>query len=85
LKTTISSKGQVVLPAEVRRRLGLLPGTEMSVEVQEDQVILEIIGSMPPKFRQGKSPVSGMPVLEITKNRSVLTSEQVEELLMDFP
>ncbi len=32
MKTTVSSKGQIVLPAEVRRRDGIAPGQEFEVE-----------------------------------------------------
>jgi AbrB family looped-hinge helix DNA binding protein len=30
---TVSSKGQITLPAEIRARMGLLPGTEVTVEL----------------------------------------------------
>jgi AbrB family looped-hinge helix DNA binding protein len=32
VKTTVSSKGQIVLPAEIRRRDGIEPGQEFEVE-----------------------------------------------------
>lgn len=32
MKTTVSSKGQIVLPAEIRRRDGIEPGQEFEVE-----------------------------------------------------
>lgn len=32
MKTTISSKGQIVLPAELRRQDGIEPGEEFEVE-----------------------------------------------------
>ena len=32
MKTTVSTKGQVVLPAEFRRRDGIAPGQEFEVE-----------------------------------------------------
>jgi antitoxin PrlF len=37
---TVSSKGQVTLPKNVRDALGLRAGTELSFEVQPGQVIL---------------------------------------------
>jgi len=33
---TITSKGQVTLPVEARRRLGLKPGTKLAVVVTDD-------------------------------------------------
>jgi AbrB family looped-hinge helix DNA binding protein len=32
MKTTVSSKGQIVLPAEIRERDGIVPGQQFEVE-----------------------------------------------------
>lgn len=40
MKSTISSKGQITVPAEVRRRLGLAVGTTVRFELRPDGVIL---------------------------------------------
>ena len=40
MKSTISSKGQITVPAEVRDRLGLVPGTPVTFELREDGVLL---------------------------------------------
>ncbi|MGL5909060.1 MAG: AbrB/MazE/SpoVT family DNA-binding domain-containing protein [Phycicoccus sp.] len=36
----VTSKGQVTIPLEVRRRLGIEPGTEVDFEVQDGSVHL---------------------------------------------
>lgn len=36
----VTSKGQVTIPQEVRRRLGIEPGTEVDFEVDDDVVRL---------------------------------------------
>ena len=36
MTVTVSSKGQVTLPAEARKRLGILPGTKLDIIVRED-------------------------------------------------
>lgn len=41
--TKLSTKGQVVLPREVRERLGLSSGTELEVEVRDGLVVLRPI------------------------------------------
>jgi AbrB family looped-hinge helix DNA binding protein len=42
MKTTISSKGQVVLPAELRQRDGIKPGQEFEVErIDQGQYLLK--------------------------------------------
>lgn len=40
MKTTVSTKGQIVLPLAVRNALGLVPGSELEVLAEGDQVIL---------------------------------------------
>ena len=41
--TVVSSKGQVVIPQEIRRRLGITPKTKMLVYGYRDAVILKKI------------------------------------------
>lgn len=36
----LSSKSQIVIPAEARRRLGLRPGDRLSIEVERDAIVL---------------------------------------------
>jgi antitoxin PrlF len=40
MTSTISSKGQITVPAKVRSRLGLRPGTVVTFEMREDSVVL---------------------------------------------
>jgi len=37
----ITSKGQVTIPLAIRRRVGLLPGTDVEFSVKGERVILE--------------------------------------------
>jgi AbrB family looped-hinge helix DNA binding protein len=39
-KVKLSSKSQIVVPAEARRALGLEPGDVLDVEVQGDRILL---------------------------------------------
>lgn len=41
LVTSVTSKGQVTIPAEVRRRLGIEPGDKVSFQVEDGTVRLE--------------------------------------------
>jgi AbrB family looped-hinge helix DNA binding protein len=41
--TTVSSKGQVVIPVEVREKLGIETGTRIAVRIEKDHLILEPI------------------------------------------
>ena len=40
MKSTISSKGQITVPAKVREKLGLAPGTAVQFQLREDGVLL---------------------------------------------
>lgn len=41
--TTLSSKGQVVIPEEIRERLGLRPGARFVVVAERDVVIFKVL------------------------------------------
>ena len=40
MKSVVSSKGQITLPAEVREQLGLVPGTAVQFEVRAGAVVI---------------------------------------------
>lgn len=51
---TLSAKGQVVIPSEIPRRLGLKPGRRLQVMANEGHIVLiplrpmrELMGSVP--------------------------------------
>jgi len=58
--TTLSSKGQVVIPAELREKLGIEAGTRMAVRIEKDQLILVPINEAYIRSLRGslKGPVS---------------------------
>lgn len=39
---TVSGKGQVVIPAELRRQLGIQPGSQVEVSVVEGKIEIEL-------------------------------------------
>lgn len=39
--TTVSTKGQLIIPAEMRESLGIEPGTRIAVTLQGPRIILE--------------------------------------------
>jgi len=41
MKTTLSSKGQVVIPAAIRAQTGLTPGTKLQIHCDGGKVVLE--------------------------------------------
>jgi AbrB family looped-hinge helix DNA binding protein len=85
MKTKVSTKGQVVLPSRIRRRLGLQPGDSLDAEMDGERIILT-----PRRARRGRAriitdPVTGLPVLTAGADAATLTSEQVREILTEFP
>jgi len=42
----VSERGQITIPADLRRRLGLRPGTKVEIEVQDDAIILRPVPSI---------------------------------------
>lgn len=85
MQTKVSTKGQVVLPSQLRERLGLRPGDELDVKLEGDAIILKPRRARRRKAKIIKDPISGFPVLSAGKNAPKLTSEQVQALLADFP
>jgi AbrB family looped-hinge helix DNA binding protein len=54
--TKMSSKGQVVIPEDIRKRLGLRPGSQFVVVGERDTVILKTIS--PPTMEEFDSLVA---------------------------
>ncbi len=81
---TLSTKGQLVLPAAARAKLGLVPGSRLDLRVEADHLVLT-----PPKpkgrprFRRSK--LTGSLVLCARPGEPPLTSARVRALLADFP
>ncbi len=50
MTTTLSSKGQVVLPQAARRRLGLKPGVKLDCRVDGNEIVLTVQNAFSPPF-----------------------------------
>jgi AbrB family looped-hinge helix DNA binding protein len=48
LTTTVSTKGQVILPKAIRQRMNWTPGTRLSVEETPDGVLLKAVPAFAP-------------------------------------
>lgn len=85
MQTKLSTKGQVVLPSRIRNKLGLRPGDPLDASVEGGRIVLTPRKKCARKVRIIKDPVTGLPVLTAGPNAPILTSEQVKEILADFP
>jgi AbrB family looped-hinge helix DNA binding protein len=85
MQTTVSTKGQVVLPGPLRRRLGIRPGDSLEATVVADRIVLAPRRKRTRPARIVTDPVSGLPVLTAGSNVPILNSKQVREALAEFP
>jgi AbrB family looped-hinge helix DNA binding protein len=85
MQTKLSSKGQVVLPQRIRRLLGLRSGDTLDAQIEGARIVLTPRRRRSRKCRIIKDPATGWPVLTAGPGAPVLTSEQVREMLSDFP
>ena len=67
---TISNKGWVVIPAELRKKYNLLPGTE--VVIVDYGGVLSIISALKDPIKQGRGMLKGLPSLtqDLRKERA---------------
>jgi AbrB family looped-hinge helix DNA binding protein len=81
METTTTTKGQVVIPSSVRRKLGIKTGTRIHVELDEEngQIILkpitrEYIERMAGKFR-------GLPLVKDLERERKLDKQREDRSL----
>jgi AbrB family looped-hinge helix DNA binding protein len=85
MQTRVSTKGQIVLPGQLRRRLGIRPGDPLDVGVEGQRIVLTI---RPQRIRAARiiaDPVTGLPMLDAGTDAPVLSSREVDEILSNFP
>jgi AbrB family looped-hinge helix DNA binding protein len=63
-KATVSSKGQIVIPKEVRERLNLKAGTEVMIDVQGESLIMKRLVRNHPDWRTMRGMFRGSNLLE---------------------
>lgn len=85
METKLSTKGQVVLPSRVRRRLGLQAGDTLEVKLEGQRIVLARKARRRRKARIITDPITGLPVLTAGPGAPKLTSEQVAEMMAEFP
>jgi AbrB family looped-hinge helix DNA binding protein len=87
METTVSSKGQVVLPSPLRRQLGIRAGDHLDMSVEAGSIVLTPQHRPVQELRSQiiADPITGFPVLTFGPDAPILTSEEVAEMLADFP
>jgi AbrB family looped-hinge helix DNA binding protein len=85
MKTTLSSKGQVVLPRLIRSTLHLAPGTKMVCEIQGDSILLTPEHPYSVLREYVIDPLTGLRVRKAPADSEPVTSEMIKTLLEDYP
>ncbi len=85
METKLSTKGQIVLPVQIRRRLGLRTGDPLDTRVEGGRIVLTPRRARSRKVRIVADPVTGLPVLSAGPEAPQLSSKQVQEILSEFP
>lgn len=85
MRTTVSTKGQVVVPNRIRRKLGLQPGDALEARIEGQDIVLTPRKIRSRKARIIRDPITGLPVLTAGPKAPKLMSAEVREILADFP
>lgn len=78
MTTTLSSKGQVVIPLSIRNKLGLPEGATISCEIVDGKIVLD---PNPNRERARLAEEDGQPVLVPPVGAPEITPELVKEIL----
>ena len=74
---TVSSKGQVVIPAEIRKRFNLRKGKRLAVFVEDEKIVFKPVEDLLKRGR-GLLPQKGKALKILLKERR--KEEQSEEI-----
>lgn len=85
MQTRVSTKGQVVLPGPIRRRLDIRPGDPLEVNIEGGRIVLVPRRRRAHPVKLTIDPATGLPVLSAGPDAPTLTSKEVEEILSNVP
>lgn len=85
MQTKVSTKGQVVLPSPLRRRLGIRAGDPLDANIEAGSIVLTPRKKAAQKAKIISDPITGLPVLSLGNDAPVLSSNDVRGILSNFP
>jgi AbrB family looped-hinge helix DNA binding protein len=85
MQTRVSTKGQVVLPGALRRRLNILPGDPLDANVEGGRIVLTPHRKRTRRVKFVTDPATGLPALSAGPDAPKLSSKEVAEILANFP
>jgi AbrB family looped-hinge helix DNA binding protein len=85
MQTRVSTKGQIVLPGPLRRKLDIRAGNLLDIAVERDRIVLTQVRKPKYDARIVEDPVTGFTAIDLGPDAPILTSKMVRDLLTDFP
>jgi AbrB family looped-hinge helix DNA binding protein len=85
MQTKISTKGQVVIPGAIRRRLDIRAGDPLDANIEGGRIILTPRRKRAYRPKLVTDPITGLPALSAGPDAPTLTSKAVAEILASFP
>jgi bifunctional DNA-binding transcriptional regulator/antitoxin component of YhaV-PrlF toxin-antitoxin module len=85
MTTTLSTKGQVVLPQGARQKLALQAGAKFFCRVSKGSIVLTPKTAPLGKPRLVRDRMTGLMITQSPAGRPMVTSDQVRAALADFP
>lgn len=85
MQTRVSTKGQVVLPGPLRRRLNIRAGDPLDANIEDGRIVLTPRRKRPHPVKLVTDPVTGLPALSAGPSAPLLSSKEVEEIMANFP
>ncbi len=80
--STLSTKGQLVIPARFRKALNLKPGDAVEMKLEDGRLVLRRAAPRHARLKRGRF---GRPVLVAAQDAPAMTTDNVIALLEDLP
>ena len=85
MTTTVSSKGQVVIPRLARARLHLVAGSKLECEITGDAILLRPLSPRRKQRVRVVDEISGLRVTRRSGTAPAVTSDMVKAIMAEFP
>ena len=86
MTVTMSTKGQIVVPKELRERAGLDAGDELEISLENGALQLKkAAGPVRHRLKIKFNKRTGLPHFDVPKNAPPITEAWVKAQLSDFP
>lgn len=85
METTVSTKGQVVLPQKARQQLALRPGAKLSCRVARGSIVLTPKSRFAGRPKLVRDVQTGLMITRTPAETPAITSKQVRAALAEFP